>query len=394
MKDIWSAEPIEKKGINKKKLIITILIIIIIVLTVITVGVYCTDRNARDWIDRNIFRKEVAQNKAVTIELEEGQTSKIYAFNRYIGILNKTKFSIYGNTGSVEAELEVQISNPIFCSANRFLAIAEDEGQKFYIISDKEIAWEASIEGNISQIYINRNGYVAVVLSDTSHKSVIKMYDTQGKELFNTYLSSTQALDVSISNDNKYLAIAEIDTAGTMIKSNIKIMSIEEASTDPTYSLENAYESENGKLLTSIKYQDKNKLVCMYTDEIQIIEDGQVSTLISNEDKKVTFQSINLTNSACLVEEQSSGLFTANSVVDFVDVGSKEVKQYIADSVTKELYTYDNIIALNLGTEIEFVNTSGWLVKRYVANQEITNVVVSNSIAGIIYHDKIEIVNL
>ena len=132
----------------------------------------------------------------------------------------------------------------------------------------------------------------------------------------------------------------------------------------------------------------------MYTDEIQIIEDGQVSTLISNEDKKVTFQSINLTNSACLVEEQSSGLFTANSVVDFVDVGSKEVKQYIADSVTKELYIYDNIIALNLGTEIEFVNTSGWLVKRYVANQEITTVVVSNSIAGIIYHDKIEIVNL
>ena len=57
-------------------------------------------------------------------------------------------------------------------------------------------------------------------------------------------------------------------------------------------------------------------------------------------------------------------------------------------------YHYGDIIALNLGTEIEFINTEGWLVKRYIANQEITNIVVSDNIAGIIYRDKIEIVNL
>ena len=49
---------------------------------------------------------------------------------------------------------------------------------------------------------------------------------------------------------------------------------------------------------------------------------------------------------------------------------------------------------MNLGTEVEFINVDGWLVKRYVANQEITNIVVSDSIAGIIYRDKIEIINL
>ena len=49
---------------------------------------------------------------------------------------------------------------------------------------------------------------------------------------------------------------------------------------------------------------------------------------------------------------------------------------------------------LFLNAEIEFINKDGWLVKRYLANQEITNIVVSNSIAGIIYRDQIEIVNL
>ena len=396
MKDIWIESEVGKKDkkINKKKLIITSIIILIVVLCIVVIGLYDTNKQCRGWIDKNIFRKEVLQDKVATIDLKENQNSNIYAFNKYIGILDKTKFTIYSSTGSEEKTLEIQVSNPIFSSANRFLAIAENKGRKFYVITDKEISWEAEVEGSIAQVHVNKNGYVAVVIVDTSYKAVIKMYNPQGKEMFNTYLSSTRAVDVSISNDNKYLAIAEVDTSGSIIQSDVKVISIDKASTDPTNSLENTYKSESNKLITNIKYQDKSKLVCMYTDSIHEIEEGQDVTLVDNSNKKVIFQSINLSNNICSIEEKSSGLFTADSLVNIINVGSKEEKQYTADSIAKEMYTYGNIIALNLGTEIEFINTDGWLVKRYVANQEITNIVVSDSIAGIIYRDKIEMINL
>lgn len=394
MKDIWIDATNKEKKVNKKKIVILTIIIVFIVIAIITIGLYSTNDKAREWIDKNIFRKEVLQDKVATIDLKENQDSNIYAFNKYIGILNKTKFSIYNSTGSQEKTLDLQISNPIWGSANRFLAIAENKGKKVYLISDKDIAWEAEVEGNISQVHVNKNGYVAVVIVDTSYKTVIKTYNLQGKELFNTYLSSTRAVDVSISNDNKYLAIAEVDTSGTMIQSSIKVISIDKASTDPTNSLENTYKGEENKLITNIKYQNKNKLVCMYTDSIHQIENGEDITLIDNQNKKVIFQSVNLVNRACSIEEKSSGLFTADSLVNIVNIENHEIKQYTASSVTKELYTYGNIIAINLGTEVEFISTDGWLVKRYVANQEITNIVVSDSIAGIIYRDKIEIINL
>ena len=394
MKDIWIDATNKEKKVNKKKIVILTIIIVFIVIAIITIGLYSTNDKAREWIDKNIFRKEVLQDKVATIDLKENQDSNIYAFNKYIGILNKTKFSIYNSTGSQEKTLDLQISNPIWGSANRFLAIAENKGKKVYLISDKDISWEAEVEGNISQVHVNKNGYVAVVIVDTSYKTVIKTYNPQGKELFNTYLSSTRAVDVSISNDNKYLAIAEVDTSGTMIQSSVKVISIDKASTDPTNSLENTYKGEENKLITNIKYQNKNKLVCMYTDSIHQIENGEDITLIDNQNKKVIFQSVNLVNRACSIEEKSSGLFTADSLVNIVNIENHEIKQYTASSVTKELYTYGNIIAINLGTEVEFISTDGWLVKRYVANQEITNIVVSDSIAGIIYRDKIEIINL
>lgn len=392
MKDYWK-EP-EQKMVNKKKIIIAIITAIVVITTISIIIVYHNNKPFREWIDKFIFRKEVMQDNVSTIDLKENQNANIYAFNKYIGVLNKNKFIIYGNTGNEENSLEVQISDPIFNSANRFLVMAEKKGKKLYLITDKEITWEANVEGNIAQVHVNKNGYVAVVITDTSYKTVITMYNPEGKEMFKTYLSSTRTADVAISNDNKHLAIAEVDTSGTIIQSNIKIISIDKASSDPTNSLENTYKGELDKLITNIKYQDKDKLICMYTDSIHIIENNQDMVLMNNENKKMIFQSIELTNYAIEIEERSSGLFTADSVVNMINTENKGTKEYTVNAVAKEIYTDGNIIALNLGTEIEFISTGGWLVKRYLANQEITNIVVSDNIAGIIYRDKIEIINL
>lgn len=396
MKDIWKEyEPnLGFKRINRKKIIITTIVVTVIVLVGIAVGTYCTNEAVRGWIDKFIFRKEVLQDSVATIDLKEGQNANVYAFNKYIGILDQAKFIVYSNSGSKEKELDVQISNPLYSSANRFLAIAEKGGQKFYLITDKDVSWDATVEGNISQVFVNKNGYVAVVITGTLNKTVIKMYNPSGKAMFTQYLSTTRAIDVSISNDNRYLAIAEIDTSKTVLQSNVKIISIEKAEKNADDYLEKTYSSATGKLITNIRYQDKNKLVCMYTDGISVIENDQENTLVDTKDKKIAFQSIDIDNNICYVEEKSSGLFTADSVVNITNIDNKSSKQYTVNYVAKEIFTNVDIIALNLGTDIEFINTGGWLVKRYVANQEITNVVVSNNIAGIVYRDKIEIINL
>jgi len=377
---------------SKKKLGIIIVIIVAILLSIIIV--YFNNASVMDWVDKNIFRKEVMQDNVNTIELKDSQNANIHAFHKYIGVLNKNKFTIYGNTGNEEKSLEMQIANPIFDSASRFLVVAEKKGKKIYLITDKDITWEAQVEGNIAQVHVNKNGYVAVVITDTSYKTVINMYNLEGKEMFKTYLSSTRTVDVAIANDNKYLAIAEIDTSGTMIQSNIKVISIEKASSDPTNSLENTYQGGTDKLITNIEYQDKDKLICMYTDGIHMIENKQDTNLIDKQNKKTIFRSIELNNHAIEVEERSSGLFTADSVVNIIQTNREGSKEYIVNAVVKEIYTYGNSIALNLGTEVEFINTEGWLVKRYIAKQEITKVVVSDNIAGIIYRDRIEIINL
>ena len=396
MKDFWK-EPKEtkEKKVNKKKVIITIIAIIITLFLIIISAIYINNKNVRLWIDKNIFRKEVIQNNLPTIELNESDTQNIYAFNKYIGVLSKNQFAIYDNSGKKQDELNIEITKPIFNSNGRHLVIAEEKGQKVYLITDKGIAWEKSIEGNISQVEVNKNGYVAITIVDTINKTVVAVYDNTGNWLFNNILSTTRVVSTSLSNDNKYLALAEIDTSGTQIQSSIKVMSIEEGKNNPSNSIKKVYNSEKGDLITQIKYQEKDKLLCMYTDKINVIKtDETTETISENKDKKVSFTSISLSNSAVMLEEKSSGLFTADSIVSIINPDNKNISIYTTEAVTKEIYTYDNIIGLNLGAEVEFINTSGWLVKKYTAEQEITNIVLSSSMAGIVYRDKIELINL
>lgn len=381
----WSKE--------KKKKVIISATIILAVLLVLIIAFYIGNDNFRTFFDRYILRKEVTQNNVSSIEINMDENPTIYAYSKYITVLNKNKLITYSNTGKKEYEHEIAISDAIFSSNNRFLAVAQKGGQNIYLISESNLMWQQEAEGNIQKINVNKNGYVSVIVSGSNYKTVIITYSPAGKELFKTYLSTTNAIDTDISNDNKYLSIAEINTSGTLIQSNIKIISIEKAQNDPINSVIYTYNADANDLITDIKYQDKNKLICIYDTGIHILQAEKDEQTISFEDSKMMLSSVELNGYAVYTIEKSSGLFS-NTQVILKNMQTTKENVYTVKSVVKEMYTKSDNIALNIGSEVHFINTNGWLIKKYVSEQEIKNIVISDKIAGVVYKGKIDIVNL
>ncbi len=128
-------------------------------------------------------------------------------------------------------------------------------------------------------------------------------------------MASTRIVDLSISEDNKYLALAELDTSGAIIKSSIKTISIENAS---TIADDYIYEENNSKMLVNINYQEKNNLVCVYNDSIDAVNKKEKKQLLEVEDK-ITFVSGDLKNSICYIKEEKKGIFDSNSVLNIVN---------------------------------------------------------------------------
>ncbi|MBO5005277.1 MAG: hypothetical protein J6D03_08615 [Clostridia bacterium] len=384
------------KTLNKKKVTITMIIIILIIILVVISAIYITNSNFRNLMDHYVFRKSVTENNLECININSESNTHIYAYDKYIVTLEKNILTHYSSSGKKESELKLEISEPIFESDGKYLMIAEKNKQKIYLVNNNSIIWQKDIEGTISKISVNKNGYTSVIISGTTYKSVIAVFDKDGKELFKTYLSSTIAMDSSISEDNKYLSFAEINTSGTLIQSTVKTISIDKAKETPSESIIYTYDADQNDLIVNMKYQDKNKLVCIYNSGVHVINNNKDELLMSlnEKDKKIAFSDIELNSHAYRIIEKSTGLFKANSTIELYNTATKKQNVYTFDGVAKRIYSHSSIIAIDLGSEVHFIGTNGWLIKKYSSTQEIKNIVIAENLAGIIYRDKIEIINL
>lgn len=384
----------KERKINKKKIVLTIIILLLITSAIVIFIIYCMDANFRRWADKNVLLKEIKQGNTVSIEFNGENNSNVYAFNKYIVVLENKTLKIYNTLGTAEKEIITDINNPIFDAVGNYLIIAEKNGDSIYLLEGKELLWHNTIEGKISQIEINENGYVGVVISDISYKNIINVFNPEGKSLFKTYVATNKVVDISISKNNKYLALAEIDMSGVQVQSSIRIIDIEKAKTDPSNSIINTHLAEVGKLILNIEYQSKERLLCIYNDSVNSIEENQNKYVMGLENNKITFTSIELKNNIFTIEEKQSEEFASISNVNITNITNSKTKKYEIEEVAKEIYTSEKVIALNLGTELHIINTNGWLMKKYISKQEINNVVISDKIVGIIYRDKIEIIDL
>lgn len=393
MKDFLENELQNRRRNRIIKLTILFIFILITSVFCILTCVYFNNVNFRMWCDENIINKEISQSKVKKIVISKDENVQVFAYDKYICVLRKKTLEFYNRIGTKKNTIEVDITNAEFSATGRYLAICEKNGQKFYLISGKEKIYENEIEGNINQIQVNRNGYLSVVISNTSYKSVVDVFDKNGKEIFKTNLSTARVVDVSISQDSKYLAIAEVDLSGIIIKSSIQIVSMDLAQTNPEKAFINKYEATIGKLIMKIKYQENSKLICMYNDSIDIFFENENKEFVKYDEKKLAFVTIDLNNRIALAEENSSGEYTSDTYLKILNPQNNKTKQYITSNVAKSILTSENKIAINFGTELHIINTNGILIKKYKSNSEINNVYMTDNLTAIVYSDSIAIIN-
>ena len=292
------------------------------------------------------------------------------------------------------AEVDANVSVPIAHTSGNYMVLAEKNGDRLYLISGGSILWDTKVEGTISGVNVNDNGYVSAIIKNTIYKSVIILYDLSGNELFRRYVSSNYAICTDVSKDNKYLAVGEIDYSGTILKSYVKIISVELAKTDPDNSIIYTYESNNGEIITNINYQDKDNAVCMFNSYIQKVtskDNSRIYDFVQDD----LYVDVDLESGVAVIDKQSSGLFSYEYEVKVKSINSKAESLYILNSdLPKSLIVSGDLMAFNLGNEVRVVSQSGWLQKRYTSSKQIKNVVLGDSIVGIVYKNKIEIIEL
>ena len=367
----------ENKENSKVKIIV---IAVITILIVLVFARYITDKSFRDFIDIKFLGKQVTENNLNFIEINSEDNPTCFAYDNHIGVIAKNELTIYNNKGEEENSLSINISNPIIETNDKFVVIAEKDGDRFYVVNSTSLLFQNKIDGKISRISINKNGYISVIASNSTYNSIVIVYDNDNNELFKKFFQSTYAMCSYISNTNNYVAIGEVDYSGTVIKSYVNIVDMKSA--------ESAYEfnSPENEILINISYDKDDIAICSFSNSVYKVEPTTSSKIYDITDEN-SFVNIDMKNTIGVIERESSGLFSYEYKLKFKSTTSNDENIYILNNGLPKTTT-------GKGSQVYVVNYKGTLKKYYISTQQIKDLIMGNHICGIVYKDKIEIITL
>lgn len=365
---------------NRKRFVI--IIVLAIIISIITYFNY-------DKIEEYIANKQWQMADSIaTIQIDD--INQVESGKSLI-MVTKNSIDLYKDSATKKNTISLVTSEIITSTANEYTVIGDKSSGNIYMLKEEIVVWNSKINGTILDIVVNKNGYVAVTYSQSGYKSVIRVIKPTGDELCTTFLGSTYAIDVAISNNNKLLAVAEVDTEGINISSNIKIIEIGNGN-DTKF---NTVYSDSDSLILDIEYTDKNNLLILKDDGVVSIDkENLTKDVLTYDYSEIVYSTIENSENVVAVRKASVGIFGSECVLEIYDEKSK--KEYELTATPQNIYAQDETIALNMGNEVIFVGTNGKLIKRYTLGSQLKDIKLyeNGSMAALIFRNKIELVKI
>lgn len=300
----------------------------------------------------------------------------------------------FSNHGNENFDFNVSLKDAVTDAQGEYCIIGEKEGSKIYMINTNAKIWENDIQGTILNVSVNKNGYSAIIYKQVGYKSLVKVLKPDGTELFTTYLASAYAIDAEISNDNKELAIAEVNTEGIKIDSIIELINM----TDLELKNKRKIDLEDDTLIVNIEYDSKNRLLIQTDKKIQIVKDVNKLTDIVSYNGNTQIAMIENGNNPMVIEKNETGLFDTNHVLKIHNYKEEEIdfQEFQMDKSPTYITSKNDKVVMMLEKELMVVNINGKLVKNYETSGNIKSLLIFNNgnTLALIYRDKIEFVRI
>lgn len=370
--------------------IIVCFLLLILASTLITIYYY-NNRNSTYFID---IKKSILDKVKTLSQMPEPDDKTAYDVKpNSVFVSNMDGFAMIDNSGmsyhsadKQEWKSNVGINNPIANAEGKYLIIAEKDGKSYYIANNKQIISNGQVDGQIYYVKINENGYSAVVYNKLGYKSAVKISKPNGEEIFTRFFSSTKVVSCDISDDNKTLAVGEIDISGIKLSSGVTFLSLtlsrdtnisNAGGTNNDSSIGNVISGsmEYDSLISNLDFKDKDTLLAVHSSKvIKYLLNGSKSDVMPLDN--TTTQAINNSAKGYFIDvsKAMANVFVNKMEVHIISKDGKELGKYSIDQIIKEAECMNRTIAINTGTEIHIISTSGRLIKKIQPKGDIKTI--------------------
>lgn len=317
------------------------------------------------------LRSKEQKNASSMWELksDNNEQSKYAIYGDYLVKCTKDRIEFYSKDGKQVWDKSIQINNPVPKVTGNELLIADYGGRELYLFKDKDIKWYKKNDGNIIRAEISAGGYVSVIHEAKGYKGAVTVFNLQGNPFFTKNIAESYLVDAKVSPSGKNVLISSLDASGAQAGSQVEFTDM---LGKPSFEKRIF---ENSVFAAAAILENDSAVLAGDSSVINIGKDGKDRW--SKDFDKIYSMKTALDKLVVIAvnDDEKSGLLQgSNSEVKILNSNGSQSASYKIEGQVKNMSVFDDVIAVNNGHEIDFINTRGKLITKYTSISDIANV--------------------
>lgn len=375
---MWKTENnTSQEGIgNGVKIIVFLLLLVIIAGTATVAYLKSQDVDLRsvsikDLLDRSFINRDTKYElSSAEFDYDENLNTVFGTYKGYIVKCSRDSIIYIDSNGNEQWTYPLSLNNPVLKTAGSYLLVSDYGAKSILAFSGKEMRWEKNLDNNIINADINSKGYVTVVHGEERSRGAVSVYNRQGMNCFTIGKAENFVLSSKVSSTAKNVFINSVDTSG------ISTNTVLEFSDLSGKMLNNKVVKENA-VFPSLWYMDNGSLLVVGDSMFLLLDKDLKEKLQQNVNGKI-FSSCIADGKYAVVAanpEESTGIFeSGSSGIWIYDGNGEKISEYNLKGEVRNITSYDDVIAVNSGNKLRFINLGGDLLAEYSSKEDIKEV--------------------
>lgn len=329
----------------------------------------------KDLIDRGFINRNIKYELSSTeFDYDENVNAVFGTHKGYIVKCSRDNIIYIDSNGNEQWTYPLSLKNPVLKTAGSYLLVADYGAKSILTFSGKEMRWEKELDNNIINADINWKGYVTVVHGEERSRGAVSVYNRQGMNCFTIGKAENFILSSKVSSSAKSVFINSVDTSGISTNTILEF-------TDLSGNILNNKIVKENTVFPSLWYMENDSLFVV-GDSMFMILDKDFKEIVQQTVKGKIFSSCIANGKYAVVAsnpEETTGIFeTGSSGIWIYDSNGEKICEYNLKGEVRNLASYEDIIAINSGNKLRFINLEGNLLAEYSSKLDMKEVFFIN----------------
>lgn len=297
------------------------------------------------------------------LEFDTGGEYKLYAYERDILLLNNNGIKMVNNKGKDRWTYTYTLTNPMIDISGKYMLLADLDGNNTLNLFDADgnNILTYPISNDILSAKISKRRLAAVAMGEEGYKGSVVVYNKKAEEIFKWNSGEGYIIDIDISNDGRYVVVAQMMSDREEVYSKIHVINISSGQETAVMECESA-------LISKINFDKNDNIIAVGDSKVfGYSKKGKQNYVIDLAGKSPQTYDIENGSNLVFLCRDSRG----NSVLEIYSLRGRFLGAYTSSDELKNICINDDNIVVSTSRNLLYLNHRGKLKKTVEINHDI-----------------------